>query len=67
MPVPALYSFGKLGVYIEKPLNLSMGFVELFVSCAHHHFSGLATNPAASSSALATWNTVASSRALPMT
>ena len=34
---------------------------------AHHHLAGLATKPAESSSAAATWKTVASSRALPMT
>ena len=33
----------------------------------HHHRSGLATNPADCSSTSATWNTVASSRALPIT
>src|SRR5690606_11611407 len=37
------------------------------LSHAHHQRSGLATKPAASSRAPATWKTVASSRALPMT
>ena len=37
------------------------------VAHAHHHLPGLAVKPAARSSAAPTWNTVASSSALPMT